>query len=309
MGCADIIPGVSGGTVAFILGFYPRLVSALRAFDGALLALLYRGRFRAAARHTDWVFLLPLGIGVMAAFGVFTHIIPLPTLIRAYPSLVYGLFFGLLTASIGLLMRDLGRMGASDGLWLLSGIIMGYGLVNILPMDTPEAPWFIFASGALAICAMILPGVSGAFILLILKKYAYLLDAIARLDFGVLAPFILGAVVGLLLFSRVLVRLLSRFYRQTFAVITGMLIGTLWVIWPFQERLYQQIGGKAHLIGSTPVWPGALDGMTMATVGLIVTGAAMVMALDRFAKRPELRAGTKNTSNGRISNFGQNKRR
>lgn len=288
MGTADVIPGVSGGTIALILGIYARLINAIRAFDSVLLMHLYRGKFRVAAQHIDLVFLLFLGLGIITALLFFTRIVPLPILIRTYPMLVYGLFFGLLVASIGLLIRDLGHFGAHDSVWILLGIIIGYWLVSTIPMDTPEEAWFIFISGALAICAMILPGISGAFVLLILKKYTYLLEAIGRLDFGVLVPFILGAIVGVLLFSRFLAWLLKRFHRRTFLVITGILIGSLWIIWPFQERVYQDIGGKSQLIASAPVWPQGLDAMTMAALGLILVGVAAVTILDMLVKHPRI---------------------
>ncbi|MBT8420238.1 MAG: DUF368 domain-containing protein, partial [Gammaproteobacteria bacterium] len=251
-----------------------------------LLLSLYQGKFRVAVQHVDLAFLLPLGVGIITAVLFFTHVIPLPALLRTHPALVYGLFFGLLIASIGLLLRNLGHIGLRDGGWILFGAMAGFWLANTIPMNTPDAAWFIFLSGALAICAMILPGISGAFVLLILNKYAYLLDAIGKLDFSVIVPFMLGAIVGLLLFSRFLVWLLRRFYRQTFLVLTGMLAGSLWVIWPFQEYTYQNIGDKSHLIGSMPSWPREFDGTVMAVFGLIVIGAATVIALDVFAKRP-----------------------
>nr|VFJ54630.1 MAG: putative membrane protein [Candidatus Kentron sp. DK] len=285
MGAADIIPGVSGGTVALMMGFYARLINAIRAFDGALLLYLYRGKFRVAVQHTDLAFLFALCAGIMAALVFFTRVIPLPVLIRAYPEMVYGLFFGLIAASIGVLLRGLGRIGWRDTGWLMLGILTGYWLVGVVPMDTPEAPWFIFLSGSLAICAMILPGISGAFVLVILKKYAYLLAAIGQLDFGVLAPFGLGCIVGLLLFSRSLAWLLRRFRRQTFSVLTGILAGTLWVIWPFQEHTWESIGGELRLTGSLPAWPGVMDGVTLAAFGLMAAGVAAVLVIDTLAAR------------------------
>lgn len=285
VGTADIVPGVSGGTVALILGFYGRLVEAILAFDGTLLLQLSRGKFRAAVQHTDSGFLLPLGIGIAAALMFFTHVVSLPALIRIWPTLIYGLFFGLVAASAGVLLRELGGIGWRETGWFALGVLAGYQLVAIVPMETPDGPWFIFMSGALAICAMILPGISGAFVLLILKKYTYLLDAFGRFDLGVLAPFILGAIVGLMLFSRFLGWLLQRFHRQMFLVITGILTGSLWILWPFREYVWQNVGGGINLVGSIPMWPKEFDGMTMAALGLGAAGAAVVMIIHGLAGR------------------------
>ena len=138
-------------------------------------------------------------------------------------------------------------------------------------------------SGAFAICAMILPGISGAFVLLILKKYAFVLDAIGRLDLGVILPFGLGAIAGLLLFSRVLVWLLHHHYRRTLTVISGLLVGSLWVIWPFQERTYEIVHGKARLIQSVPTWPDELNATVAAAAALTVAGIAIVVGLHTLA--------------------------
>nr|VFJ72579.1 MAG: putative membrane protein [Candidatus Kentron sp. FW] len=293
MGTADIVPGVSGGTIAFILGFYTRLIEAIRAFDSTLIGYIYRGDPRAAARHIDLGFLLSLGLGITMALFFFTQIVPLPSLLRTHPELVYGLFFGLLLASIGVLIHALEHFESRDGPWLLSGIVLGYWIVNLVPMHTPEEPWFIFISGSLATCAMMLPGISGSFVLLILKKYAYLLDAISSLDPGVLVPFGSGVLIGLLLFSHFLAWLLRNFYRLTFLVVTGVLIGSLWVIWPFQARTYQDVGGKSHLVSSTPIWPRELDETTIAAACLIMVGVVTVIVINSLAKRTGYRVGTK----------------
>nr|VFK37701.1 MAG: putative membrane protein [Candidatus Kentron sp. TC]VFK40863.1 MAG: putative membrane protein [Candidatus Kentron sp. TC] len=285
MGAADIIPGVSGGTIALILGFYTRLIDAIRSFDGTLLRYLYQGDPGAAARRIDLVFLLSLGFGIVMALLFFTHVIPLPILLHTHPEFVYGLFFGLLIASVGFLIRALEYIEPRDGLWLVLGAVAGYWIVGLTPIHTPEEPWFIFLSGSIAICAMILPGISGSFMLLILKKYAYLLDAFSRLDLGVLVPFGLGAAAGLLLFSRFLAWLLRNFYRPTFLVITGVLMGSLWIIWPFQSRTYLNIEGKSHLVRSMPVWPREFDETTVAVLFLILLGMAIMITINSFVKR------------------------
>jgi putative membrane protein len=152
-------------------------------------------------------------------------------------------------------------------------------------VNTPEANWFIFLSGALAICAMILPGISGSFILLILKKYDYIFNAIGYFDFTVLIPFVFGIITGLALFARFLSWMLRNFYRATIMVINGLLIASLWVIWPYQVRTYEIIRDKKYLIGSTPSFPTELTTDVVVALLLTLTGIAVVIIINNLAKK------------------------
>lgn len=279
MGAADVVPGVSGGTMAFILGIYQRLLEAIRSFDLRLLALLWRADLKGAVRHVDLIFLLPLVVGIFSALMFFTRVVPLPVYIHTHPELVYGLFFGLIVASVVVLMGEVERRSAPEYVFLILGVGAGLAVANLVPMATPETMSFVFLSGMLAITAMILPGISGSFVLLILRKYAYVFDALGRLDLSVLIPFALGAASGLILFSRTLVWLLHHYYRQTLVSIIGILVGSLWMIWPFQERVYETVRHKARLVSATPTLPGALDGTFWASVMMVVTGFALVMVI------------------------------
>ncbi len=285
MGAADVVPGVSGGTMAFILGIYRRLIEAIRAFDAELIRLLLRLQPRAAAYHVDLAFLVSLLIGIFAALMFFTRIVPLPVYIRTHPELIYGLFFGLIVASVVVLLVEIGRFGWRGALAILAGTVIGFTLVNLVPMETPETSWFVFVSGSIAITAMILPGISGSFMLLILRKYAYVFDAVGRLDLTILVPFALGAVTGLLVFSRVLTWLLHHYYRLTLLVISGMLVGSLWIIWPFQHRVYESVRHKERLVSSAPVWPSDWNTQTWLALGLLAIGFAAVMALHWLSRR------------------------
>ncbi|MDJ0871463.1 MAG: DUF368 domain-containing protein [Gammaproteobacteria bacterium] len=285
MGAADVVPGVSGGTMAFILGIYQRLVEAIRAFDVQLLRLVLHFRPVDAARHVDLVFLLPLLVGIFSAILFFTRVVPLPTLIHTHAELIYGLFFGLILASVVVLMAEIGQVGWRGATAILAGVAAGFTLVNLVPVETPETSWFVFVSGSIAITAMILPGISGSFMLLIMRKYAYVLDAVGRLDFTVILPFALGAVVGLLVFSRVLTWLLHHYYRLTLLVISGILIGSLWIIWPFQERIYETVRGKTRVVGSSPIWPADWNENVWLSLSLLLAGFAAVMALHWLSRR------------------------
>ena len=271
--------------MAFILGIYRRLIDAIRAFDTTLVRLVLERRFRRAGEHVDLALIVPLGLGVFGALLFFTRVVPLPRLIGTHPELVYGLFFGLIVASIAVLLRSLERVRPVEWVAILAGAAVGFGVVNLVPVSTPDAPWFIALSGALAISAMLLPGVSGAFVLLILRKYAYVFDGLGRLDPGILVPFGVGVVVGLMAFSRLFAWLLRAWYRVTLLGICGLLIGSLWVVWPFQERRFEMVRGESHLVSSEPVWPSAADHTALGSFALMVVGLALVAAVHGLARR------------------------
>lgn len=235
MGMADVVPGVSGGTMAFILGIYTEFIAAIKSFDGATLLALLRLDFKTALRRPHFGFVIPLALGIGAALLFFTRVVPLPLLLEQRPEEVYSLFCGLIAGSIVSLLWDLRGLSVLEFALLALGVVAGYTLFGMAPVQTPEAAWFIALSGALAICAMMLPGVSGSFVLLILNKYTYVFNAIGYFRWSVLIPFAVGAVVGLILFSRLLSFVLARYYRFTVVSIAGLLMASLAFIWPFRE--------------------------------------------------------------------------
>jgi putative membrane protein len=250
MGSADIVPGVSGGTMALITGIYDRLISAIRSFDTKSIS--YALRFKAAKlfEYIHWKFLLLLLSGIFMAVLFFTRIVPLQIYMFTHPELIYGLFFGLIVGSIVLLIFEIEPQERTKKivLPLIAGALIGFWIVTLVPTDTSESFFFVFLSGVIAITAMILPGISGSYLLLILRKYDYILSQLGALGgsetidaFLNLLPFGLGAVAGLMIFSRILSWLLKNYHTVTIAVLIGFLIGSLYVIWPFQEREYQTI--------------------------------------------------------------------
>jgi len=287
MGAADVIPGVSGGTMAFILGIYAELIAAIRSFDRAWLLSILRLDWRSALTKAHFGFLLPLAAGVLAALLFFTRVIPLPGLLLQYPEQIYGLFFGLISGSIYVLMQDMKNSGARQYIFILPGLIAGLVVINLVPTHTPEAAWFVFLSGALAVCAMVLPGISGSFVLVILNKYAYIFDAIGYFRLSIVAPFALGALTGLVLFTRVISWLLHSYYRNTILFIIGLLSASLYVIWPFQERVYEIVRDKPRLVASTPTWPGELSQTVLLSLALAAAGLIVVLVLNRISRSKE----------------------
>lgn len=255
MGSADIVPGVSGGTLALIVGIYTRLINAIKSFDARFFKQLFTLKFRDALREVHWKFMAVLLAGMFCAILFFTKVVPLQVYMFTNPELVYGLFFGLIVGSIFVLIKAIDGFKWVHGLMVLIGAGVGFWVVTLVPTDTPEAPWFVFISGSIAICAMVLPGISGSYFLLILRKYDYILAQFGKLGTSEttaglfsLLPFVIGAVVGLGLFSRLLSWLLSRYEAKTLAVLIGFLIGSLYVIWPYQDRTFEQIVSKTEVV-------------------------------------------------------------
>ncbi|MCG8373281.1 MAG: DUF368 domain-containing protein [Balneolales bacterium] len=243
MGSADIVPGVSGGTMALILDIYERLLNAIKSVDVKFIRDFFTLKWKSAFQELHVFFLVVLFSGIFSALAFFTKVVPLQIYMFTHPEIVYGLFFGLIVGSIYILIKTLERRSIKEGGFIVLGIAFGLWVVNLVPADTPEHPAFVFLSGCIAICAMILPGISGSYLLLIMRKYDYLLSQIGMIGgedtldgiIGLL-PFMLGAAVGLAAFSRFLSWLLGKYHSQTISVLIGFLIGSLFVIWPFQHR-------------------------------------------------------------------------
>lgn len=232
MGAADIVPGVSGGTMAFITGIYHRLISAITSFDFPLLRCVISGQWREAFRRSDAAFLATLLLGI--AISVFSLARLITSLLDAQPLLLWSFFFGLILASAVVLTRHVSRWSLASGFGLLLGALFA-GAIGVSPaFALPITPASFFVAGFFAICAMILPGISGSFILVLLGMYPPVLAAIESFDWMLLTLFSLGAGTGLLVFSRFLSYLLSSHHNPTLATLTGFLFGSLLVVWPWK---------------------------------------------------------------------------
>lgn len=243
MGSADIVPGVSGGTMALILGIYERLLNAIKSADSIFLKNLFTFKWKTAFRRFHFFFLGVLFCGIFSAAVFFTKVVPLQIYMFTHPEIVYGLFFGLIVGSIYILIKTLNGFSLKELIFLVAGIGFGLWVINLVPTDTPEHPAFVFLTGMISISAMILPGISGSYLLLIMRKYDYVLGSISMIwgddpITGIMnmVPFTLGTLVGIALFSRFLSWLLGKFHSQTISVLIGFMIGSLFVIWPFQHR-------------------------------------------------------------------------
>jgi putative membrane protein len=296
MGTADVVPGVSGGTMAVALGIYHQLLAAITSADRTALKTLFRFEIKKLFSLVHWRFLAALLTGLLLGVGVMVKVVKLPSMVVSsspHRPLVYAVFFGMVLSSAVVLGRHIGQWSAMRGGALVVGAGVGFAVVNLVPVATPEHPLFIFLCGSIAICAMLLPGISGSFILLIMGKYAYILSAVGKLDLLVVLPFVLGCLVGLLSFSRLLKWLLDRWHDTVLASLIGLLIGSLWRIWPYQELQEVVVRHKPRVIGATPFWPKTLD--VKLLVGF-VAGIVFVMGIEAYASRRRKLADVKPTA-------------
>lgn len=285
IGSADVIPGVSGSTIAFILGIYPKLINAIKSFDSKWLSMIFSLNFKGVLQRPDFNFLIPLGLGILSAIFFFTRIIPLPILVRTHSEIIYGLFFGLVLGSIILFLYRLGtNLISKYFIFLLFGLFFGVYFISLTPSSTPDDNWFIFICGIVAISAMLLPGVSGSFVLLMMKKYAYILNAIGHIELYIIVPFIFGVITGLIVFSRLISYILKYFYQQTILFMTGLLIASLYVIWPFQNRFYEIIQNKEIVTSSRPQIPELLSEQVFYSITMMIFGLLIVIILSRFSR-------------------------
>lgn len=288
MGLADLVPGVSGGTIAFITGIYDDLVAAIAGLGPGLLRALRREGPGAAWRAGRLGFLTVLLAGILTSVIAFAGV--LHWLLEHRPAQLWAFFFGLVAASVPLVGRRVGDERTPDrraGLWALgaAGTLLAAAVTSLPPLVRSDAPLFLAAAAAVAACAMILPGISGSFILLILGAYAPVIGALRGFDLLRIAAVGLGVVAGLLAFSRVLRRLLARHHTATLSLLTGFLLGSLNALWPWKARireLYTHSGGRVEWLmenrwpdSGAEIWPAA---------GLALLGAAAVWAIDRAAR-------------------------
>ena len=291
MGAADIVPGVSGGTMAFILGIYEELIQAIHTLNLDFVRRLMRGQWREAFAHFAWPFLLAVGLGIATA--IFTLARGIRWALEHHPSLVWAFFFGLVLASVVAVRKRVARWTVANTLVAGLGMLGAYWLVGLLPVRTPDTPWFLFLSGALAICAMILPGISGAFILVLLGKYQTVLEAVVQRDVITLAIVAAGAVVGLLSFARLLRWLLRRYHDLTVAALTGLMLGSLRKVWPWKQTV---VGGGVASEVELNVLPEAFTSEVGFAIGLAMLGMALVLSLDRLTTEPRPRRSARQVS-------------
>lgn len=284
MGAADVVPGVSGGTIAFISGIYEELIRSINQVNLQLFRTWKEEGFAAMWRSVNGSFLLALltgiGISIITLAKVIRH------LLETQPILIWSFFFGLVLASIFYVGKQIYKWRLMTFVFLLSGALVAYYITTLTP-QTAQVSWpYVFFSGALAICAMILPGISGSFILLLLGMYKPVLDAIHERNLGLLIVLALGAVTGLLSFSRLLKWLFDNYANLTLAMLTGFIIGSLNKIWPWKKVLESEfINGKEKILSEKSISPWAYEGDNQLVPALVcaAVGIVFIVFLEKLA--------------------------
>ena len=262
MGMADVVPGVSGGTIAFISGIYEELLDSIRSVNATALKLLLRFRLAEFWRHINGRFLLPVLLGI--AVAIFSLARLMTYLLVNHPIGIWSFFFGLIVASALLVAKQIGRWDWRTVLAFVVGAVAAWWITVATPAETPNDWWFVMLSGAIAICAMILPGISGAFILLLLGKYQYIMHAVGEFNIPVIVVFVIGAVAGIISFSHLLSWLLKHWHDVTVAVLMGFMVGSLNKVWPWKETVetYLDSHGVAQPLVQTNIAPGTFEQLT-----------------------------------------------
>jgi putative membrane protein len=282
MGAADVVPGVSGGTIAFIVGIYDELLDSIKSINGASLKMFFSGKWKTFWKmiNGNFLFFLILGIGI----SIFSLARLVTWLLTFYPILVWAFFFGLVLASTWFVGKDIKEWNWKTVLGFMGGTALAYYITIATPTETPTNLLFIFLCGAIAICAMILPGISGSFILVLLGKYYYIMDAIKTLNIIVLLVFAIGICVGITSFSRILSYALKHFRNITLSVLTGFMLGSLNKVWPWKETVetFVDSDGVEKPLMEMNVLPNAY---ISEAVILMIVGFLLIYILEKISMK------------------------
>ena len=280
MGAADVVPGVSGGTIALIVGIYEELVNSIKSVNLHALKLLFTFKFADFWRQINGSFLLSVVSGILISIYSLAKLVTF--LLENHPVMIWAFFFGLVLSSIYYVVKNVSEWNVMNVFMFLVGTAVAYYITIVTPTSTTNDLWFIFLSGAIAICAMILPGISGSFILLLLGKYEYMMSAVKNLDIFLLVVFAAGALVGIVLFSRLLSYLLANFYNITISLLSGFMLGSLNKVWPWKLPLSYAPDGSVfterNILPDAYMWEGIV---------LILVGVAVVVILETVSSRKE----------------------
>lgn len=289
MGAAEVVPGVSGGTIAFVSGFYERLVNGIARLTPFSLLELPKIGFATWWKKYDLGFLFVLFGAMLVSILILAR--GVSYLLAEHPVGIWSFFFGLVLSSIFVVGRRLLPLSVESGLAFVVGVAVGMVVVRIIPLEAEISGFTLFAGGCIAVCAWILPGLSGSFLLLVLGLYQTVIAAIKNFELLTLGYLGLGCVVGLMCFSRILTVLLARFYDVTVALLVGFMLGSLTKIWPWKHTTSYQIkhdGGQIPVV-QEPVLPGAYEQLTggdpeiVLALAALVTGFFVISLMDRFA--------------------------
>ncbi len=285
MGAANVIPGVSGGTIALITGIFERLINAIKSFNGTAFKLLFTGKIKDFAKYVDFWFLFyvfaGIGVAILSIARLFEY------LFQNYPIYIWSYFFGLVLASVYFVGKTVKKWNLSVILSFIVGTAVAISISVLNPASENSGFFYLIICGVVAVCSMILPGLSGSFVLILLGNYQLvMISAVNNLDFKILLPVVIGAGVGLIAFSHLLSWLLKKFHNQTLSTLTGFILGSLGILWPWKETLTQAFGGKVKTVGYDWFLP-QLNSELFFAIVLVVIGIATIWATEAFGSKTQ----------------------
>lgn len=291
MGAANVIPGVSGGTIALITGIFERLINAIKSFGATALKMLFKGQIVAFAKHTDLIFLLSVFAGVGLAIVSLARLFDF--LFTNYPVYIWSFFFGLVLASVYFVGKTVTHWNVAVIINFLVGTAIAAAVTFMTPAVENENFFYLMLCGVVAVCSMILPGLSGSFVLILMGNYQLVaIQAINERDFTILLPVIIGAVGGLIAFSHFLSWLLKKYKDHTIALLTGFILGSLSILWPWKEAIYLSLAngdlllkdGEPKVERYMPMLPEAITTEVAIAALLMLIGVATIWAIELSAK-------------------------
>ena len=292
IGTANVIPGVSGATVAIITGIFERLIHAIKSFDITALKLLGRGQFKKFAEHVDLPFLASVLFGVALAIASLAKL--LEFLFKDYPVYIWAYFFGMILASIYFVGKTVNKWTLLNIVLCLLGAAFAVTLTMLNPTVENRNLLYIFICGIVAICSMILPGISGSFILILMGNYELIVfEAVGKLNIALLAPFAAGCAIGLVGFSHALSWIMNRSKNETIATLTGFICGSLVTIWPWKKVIFRlnELGepvlknGEAVVFKYQTIWPEALNTEVVTAIAVMAVGVASIWITETLSKK------------------------
>ena len=285
MGIANVIPGVSGGTIALITGIFERLINAIKTFNLKAVKLLFTGKFKEFAAHTDLYFLLSLFFGVALAIVLVARLFDF--LFQNYPVFIWSFFFGLILASVFFVGKTVEKWSPSVIITFITGTTIAALFTFLSPANQSDNFWYLILCGVVAICSMILPGLSGSFVLILMGNYQLVaIDAINELNLAVLTPVAIGAVAGLIAFSHFLSWLFKTYKDQTISALTGFIFGSLGIIWPWKTPIEKAFGDKIKIVGYDYYTPAMNTEFFIALI-IIIAGILSIYLMESSASKVE----------------------
>ena len=294
MGAANVVPGVSGGTIALITGIFQKLINSIKAFDLTALKYLFSGKFKKLAQHINLDFLIAVFAGI--AISIITVAKLFGFLMDNYPVYLWSFFFGLILASIFFVGKTVEKWDVSAIVSLLIGTAIAVSFMVLKPASENDSVIYLLLCGIIAACSMILPGLSGSFVLILLGNYRLvMIDAVNNLDFMILLPVVVGAGVGLIAFSHFLAWVLKKYKNQTIALLSGFILGSLGLLWPWKNDIYlkDELGnlivkdGENVLKGYEWVIPQHFNTEVILAIVFIIAGIITIWATEYLATKQE----------------------